>query len=150
MGWSWMAPGAFVSVLHPFRRPVTATFRWLHVCDVGIGGAAGWRVFGMKEEGTLAANQFHLLFVPLFTCYGLAYVLVQWDRRIGLGFILPQWSDRSGVHSFLRVSLVVAIFAASGIPLLARMFLDEEPVDCRVASLCAAVDDLHARLVCAG
>jgi hypothetical protein len=86
-------------------------------------GAAvfGMGIFGMKEERMLAANQFYLLFVPLFTCYGMAYVLVQWDRRIGLGFILPQWGNRGGVHAFLRMSLVIGVFALSSIPLLNRI-----------------------------
>ncbi|MEP6976212.1 MAG: hypothetical protein ABI787_12485 [Spartobacteria bacterium] len=28
----------------------------------------------------MAANQFHLLFIPIMTCFGLAFLLVQWDR----------------------------------------------------------------------
>jgi hypothetical protein len=123
MGWSFVAPVALVSVLHAFRRPVTATFRWL-LFAMWAGAVCGMGIYGMKEEGGLAANQFYLLFVPLFICYGMAYVLVQWDRRVGLGFILPQWGNRSGVHSFMRMSLVIAIFAVSGIPLLGRLFLD--------------------------
>ncbi len=119
-----MAPIALVSVLHAFRRPVTATFRWL-MFAMWVCAVCGMAFFGMKEEHTLAANQFHLLFVPLFICYGMAYVLVQWDRRIGLGFILPQWGQRSGVHYFLRRSLVTGVFFISAIPLLSGMFLDK-------------------------
>jgi hypothetical protein len=124
MGWSCVAPLALVSVLHAFRRPVTAAFRWLLFAMWG-GAVCGMGIFGMKEEGSLAANQFYLLFVPLFICYGMAYVLVQWDRRIGLGFIVPQWGRRGGVHHFLRLSLVIAIFFLSGIPLLSRIFFDK-------------------------
>jgi hypothetical protein len=124
MGWSCVAPLALVSVLHAFRRPVTKAFRWLMFAMWG-GAVCGMSIFGMKEEHSLAANQFYLLFVPLFICYGMAYVMVQWDRRIGLGFILPQWGERSGVHSFLRASLVVVIFFLSSIPLLSRLFLDK-------------------------
>jgi len=124
MGWSCVAPLALVSVLHAFRRPLTATFRWLLFAMWG-SAVCGMAFFGMKEEQTLAANQFHLLFVPLFICYGMAYVLVQWDRRIGMGFILPQWGNRSRVHTVLRVSLIVAVFVLSGLPLLGRLFLDK-------------------------
>ena len=122
MGWSFVAPIALVSVLHAFRRPVTAAFRWL-MFAMWASAVCGMAIFGMKAEGSLAANQFYLLFVPLFICYGMAYVLVQWDRRIGLGFILPQWGTRSGIHSFLRLLLVVAVFALSSIPLLGAMLL---------------------------
>ena len=124
MGWSCVAPVALVSVLHAFKRPVTATFRWLMFVMWG-SAICGMAIFGMKEEGSLAANQFYLLFVPLFICYGMAYVLVQWDRRIGLGFILPQWGERRGVHSFLRASLIIGVFILSSIPLLGRMFLNK-------------------------
>jgi len=120
LGWSCVAPVALVSVLHPFRRPVTAAFRWLLFAMWG-SAICGMAVFGMKEERSLAANQFHLLFVPLFICYGMAYVLVQWDRRVGLGFIVPQWTYRKGAQSFLRLSLIIAIFLVSGIPLMSRM-----------------------------
>jgi len=124
MGLSCVAPIALVSVLHAFRRPVTATFRWLMFAMWG-SAVCGMAIFGMKTDGALADNQFHLLFVPLFTCYGMAYILVQWDRRIGLGFILPQWGNRSNVHSVMRLSLVVAIFILASIPLLGRMFLEK-------------------------
>jgi hypothetical protein len=127
MGWSFVAPLALVSVLHAFRRPVTATFRWLLFAMFG-SAVCGMAIFGMKEEGALAANQFYLLFVPLLICYGMAYVLVQWDRRIGLGFILPQWGRNHGAHYVLRVSLIVAIFLLSSIPLLGRIFLDKAGV----------------------
>lgn len=124
MGWSFVALTAFISVLHAFRRPITATFRWLLFAMFG-SALCGMAVFGMKEEGALGANQFYLLFVPLLSCYGMAYILVQWDRRIGLGFILPQWGQRSSVHHFLRVSLIVAVFFLSSIPLLTRLFLEK-------------------------
>jgi len=124
MGCSFVAPLALVSVLHGFKRPVTSTFRWL-MFGMWFSAMFGMAVFGMKEEHGLAANQFHLLFVPLFICYGMAYVLVQWDRRIGLGFILPQWGQRSGVHNTLRLALIVTIFVISAVPVLSRMFLDK-------------------------
>jgi hypothetical protein len=124
MGWSPVALVALVSVLHAFRRPVTATFRWL-LFAMWASAVCGMALFGMKEERGLAANQFHLLFFPLFVCYGMAYILVQWDRRIGLGFILPQWGARSGVHYFLRNSLVIFIFFLSAIPILGRIFFEK-------------------------
>jgi hypothetical protein len=124
MGWSCVAPLALVSVVHAFRRPITAAFRWLMFAMFGCA-VCGMSIFGMKEEGALAADQFYLLFVPLFICYGMAYVLVQWDRRIGLGFLLPQWGRQGRLHYLLRISLVVVIFIISGIPLLSRLVLDK-------------------------
>ena len=71
-GWSCVAPLAFVSLLHPFKRPQTAAFRWLAI-GMWAGAVLGMGVFGLKEYPTLAANQLHLLFVPVFICYGMAY-----------------------------------------------------------------------------
>jgi hypothetical protein len=120
MGWSWLAPVGFVSLLHAFRRPVTASFRTL-MFAMFAGAVVGMGVFGIKDERGLGSNQFYLLFIPMLTCYGAAYVLVQWDRRIGLGFILPQWSNRSASHKLMRGLMVAAMFLVTGVPLLLRL-----------------------------
>jgi hypothetical protein len=119
-GWSFIAPLALVSVLHAFRRPITSTFRWVLFAMWG-SAVCGMSIFGMKEERGFAANQFYLLFVPLFICYGLAYVLVQWDRRIGLGFILPRWRHRAPGHTLMRRLMLVVIFFVSGLPVIGRL-----------------------------
>jgi hypothetical protein len=127
LGWSCVAPLALVSVLHGFRRPITATFRWLMFAMWG-SAVCGMALFGMKQERDLAANQFYLLFVPLFISYGLAYVLVQWDRRIGLGFILPGWGGaRSRGHTLMRRLLFAVIVGLSALPLIGRLLLDRSP-----------------------
>jgi Dolichyl-phosphate-mannose-protein mannosyltransferase len=69
----------FVALLHPFKRTETAVLRWM-ILAMWIGAVAGMAIFGINEEEGLAANQLHLIFVPLMTCYGLAYLLVQWNR----------------------------------------------------------------------
>jgi hypothetical protein len=69
----------FAGLLHPFKRTETAVLRWM-ILTMWIGAVAGMATFGINEEGGLAANQLHLIFVPLMTCYGLAYLLVQWNR----------------------------------------------------------------------
>jgi hypothetical protein len=116
MGWSCVAPIAFVSVLHGFRRPVRATFRWLLLAMWG-SAACGMAIFGMKEERLFAANQFHLLFVPLFICYGLAFVLVQCERQ-------------SGARNLSRRAVLIVIFIISGIPLLGRMIFQQNSSKC--------------------
>jgi hypothetical protein len=45
-----------------------------------VGAVAGMAIYGVNEEQGVAANQVHLIFVPLMICYGLAYLLVQWNR----------------------------------------------------------------------
>jgi hypothetical protein len=84
-GWSVVGMMFFASLLHPFKRTETALFRWM-VLAMWAGAVAGMATFGLSEEGGLAANQLHLIFLPIMTCYGLAYLLVQWNR---LGIQLP-------------------------------------------------------------
>ena len=123
MGWSFVAPFALAGVLHTFRRPLTETFRWLLLAMWG-SAVCGMAVFGMKEEHSLAANQFHILFVPLFICYGLAYILVLWERRIRREPSHPKRSGTSVADAQLRVCLIVCIFIVSGIPVLNCLLLD--------------------------
>ncbi|HEY1581794.1 MAG TPA: glycosyltransferase family 39 protein [Chthoniobacterales bacterium] len=100
-GWSVLALFFFAALLHPFRRKPTAMTRWLLLL-LWIGAVAGMSLFGLPEEQGVAANQLHLLFVPLMSCFGLAFLLVLWNRlgirarlaRIGfltLLFLLCSW-----------------------------------------------------------
>ncbi len=79
LGWSIIAMTFFVSLLHIFKRRETAVLRWM-VLSMWAGAVLGMAVYGLREEQGMAANQLHLLFVPIMTCYGLAYLLVQWNR----------------------------------------------------------------------
>ncbi|MEP7013966.1 MAG: glycosyltransferase family 39 protein [Verrucomicrobiota bacterium] len=93
LGWSVVALGFFAGLLYIFKRPQTSIIRWMILAMWG-GAVAGMTVFGINQEEGVAANQLHLIFVPLMTCYGLAYLLVQWNwleihlRAARIGFIL--------------------------------------------------------------
>ncbi len=78
-GYSVVALYFFAALLHPFRRGQTAVTRWL-VLAMWCGAVAGMGLYGISEEQGVAANQLHLLFVPIMTCFGLAFLLVQWNR----------------------------------------------------------------------
>jgi Dolichyl-phosphate-mannose-protein mannosyltransferase len=78
-GSSVVAMMFFAALLHPFKRTETAMLRWMILAMWG-GAVVGMAIFGINEEEGLAANQLHLIFIPLMTCYGLAYLLVQWNR----------------------------------------------------------------------
>jgi Dolichyl-phosphate-mannose-protein mannosyltransferase len=69
----------FVSLLHAFKKTETAAIRWMILAMWG-GAVLGMALYGINEEQGVAANQLHLIFVPLMTCFGLAYLLVQWNR----------------------------------------------------------------------
>lgn len=78
-GLSVVALMFFVGLLHVFKRPQIAAMRWPLLAMWG-GAVFGMALYGINEEQGVAANQLHLLFVPLMTCYGFAYLLIQWTR----------------------------------------------------------------------
>jgi hypothetical protein len=79
LGWSVVALMFFAALLHAFKRPETGLMRWMILAMWG-GAVVGMAVYGINEEQGVAANQLHLIFIPLMTCYGLAFLLVQWNR----------------------------------------------------------------------
>ena len=104
LGWSVVAPVFFVSTLHSFKRPETAVIRWL-ILAMWCGAVLGMAVYGIREEQGVAANQLHLIFIPLMTCYGLAFLLVQWNRlEIDL--------------RVARIGFLSLLFLLCGLPLL--------------------------------
>jgi hypothetical protein len=73
-----VAPLFFPSLLHPFKRPEIATFRWC-VLAMWLFAVLGMSLFGLPE-GKSDPNQLHVLFIPLMTAYGLAFISVLWSR----------------------------------------------------------------------
>ncbi len=74
-----VAPLFFISLLHPFRRPETGALRWL-LGAMWVTGAIGMSVLGVKTSEQVSPNNFHVLFLPLFTIYGLAFLIILWNR----------------------------------------------------------------------
>jgi hypothetical protein len=109
LGWSFVALMFFAALLHSFKKPETSVIRWIILAMWGAV-ALGMAIFGIHEEQGVAANQLHLLFVPLMTCYGLAYLLVQWNR-LGIDIRLA------------RVGFITLLFLICGLPMLFTLFL---------------------------
>ncbi len=99
------APLFFFALLHPFKRHSIARFRWL-ILLTWIFATAGMALYGLSNNST-DANQLHILFAPLMTAYGLAFVSILWSR-----LELPAGS------SILRFGHFVVIVAISAGPLL--------------------------------
>ncbi len=74
-----LAPVFFISLLHLFKTPATAALRW-GVLSMWLFAVLGMSVFGFSEAHGLRSNDLHVLFIPLLTFYGLAFVLVMWTR----------------------------------------------------------------------
>jgi len=94
----------FVSLLHAFKKTETAAIRWMILAMWG-GAVFGMAMYGISEEQGVAANQLHLIFVPLMTCYGLAYLLVQWNR---LSLNIP----------FARAGFIALLYLLCALPMI--------------------------------
>jgi len=73
-----VAPIFFVSLLHRFRRDETEALKWALLL-IWLFVFAGSVLIGIKGRN-ISANQIYILFGPLMTAYGFAYVLVCWKR----------------------------------------------------------------------
>lgn len=73
-----VAPLFFVSLLHPFKRPSIAQFRWAILLMFTVS-AFGLSIYGVSSD-ELDPNQTHLLFAPLMTAYGLAFLTILWTK----------------------------------------------------------------------
>ncbi|MEO5916799.1 MAG: hypothetical protein ABIS50_21405 [Luteolibacter sp.] len=73
-----VAPLFFISLLHPFKRASIANFRWA-ILLMWIFAALGMAFFGISKD-PLDPNQLHLLFAPIMTAYGIAFISILWSR----------------------------------------------------------------------
>jgi hypothetical protein len=78
LGGILIAPLFFIALLHPFKRMPIANFRWA-ILLMWVMAALGLSVFGIDRQG-LDPNQIHLLFAPIMTAYGLAFISILWSR----------------------------------------------------------------------
>lgn len=106
LGTNFVALAFFLSLMHPFRSPQASSFRWC-VTLMWVLATIGMALFGV--EGVISVNQLHILFVPLFTCYGLAFLMVLWSR-----LQVPE--------EFLRKAFLGLIVLLTAVPLLLTVF----------------------------
>ncbi len=92
LGKGLLAPIFFIALLHLFKRQETSHLRW-GVLSMFVFAVLGMAVFGMPDSTVLQANDLYVLFIPIMTFYGMAFVLVLWSRLeinihlVRLGFI---------------------------------------------------------------
>jgi hypothetical protein len=103
------APLFFFSLLHPFKRPEISSFRWC-ILLMWLFAVFGMSIFGLAD-GVNDPNQLHLLFIPIMTAYGLAFLSVLWSR---LGITSHLWMILNG-------HLIMVVFI-SALPLLLTFF----------------------------
>ncbi|MEM1083593.1 MAG: glycosyltransferase family 39 protein [Verrucomicrobiota bacterium] len=103
------APVFFLALLHPFKRPSIAQFRWL-ILLMWFLGAVGMAIFGISSANELHPNQVHILFAPIMAAYGLAFISILWSR-------LPMVAT----IPMLRHAHYIAIVAFSAAPIVLNL-----------------------------
>lgn len=88
----------FVAIMHRFRNQTTGAFRW------GLLLMWAMALIGMtffRPAGEISANQLHVVFLPIFACYGFAFLLVLWGR----------WEFGQGILRVIFISFVILLCA---------------------------------------
>ena len=108
-----VAPLFFIALVHLFKRPETALFRWA-ILLMWVAALVGMAGIGLDDRPLFApfapdvqANDLHMLFIPLMSAYGLAFLLVLWSR-LELNIKL------------VRFGFLALIFLISSLPFLAQ------------------------------
>ena len=114
-----VAPLFFISLMHPFKRPSIANFRWAILLMFGLA-AFGLAIFGVSTDG-LDPNQIHLLFAPVMTAYGLAFISILWSK-LPLVTSAPMMRN---VHHII-VIVICALPLALSLPMKVRIGMDRK------------------------
>jgi hypothetical protein len=105
LGMNLAAAMFFVSLIHRFRSKNTAMFRWC-ILLMWLGAFAAMAFCGV--QGNVSRNQFHVLFLPIFVFYGLAFLMVLYTR---LEVQLPA----------IRIAFLSLVVFLCSLPLLATL-----------------------------
>jgi len=105
LGYNLAAAAFFVALLHVFRRPVTNLLRWALLL-MWATATLGMAFF--SPHGELSPRQLHLLFLPLFAAYGLAFLIVLWNR---LDLAFPP----------ARLAFLSLLFILTALPMATRL-----------------------------
>ncbi len=116
-GW-WVFTGGslaavlfFPSLLHPFRSPVVASLRWALLAS-WLAACLGMAVAGLDTQQPVDAAALHVLFLPLFSAYGMALLSVLWGRTALAQNRFSLW--RNG--HLTAVILLTALPMLAGLP----------------------------------
>ncbi len=102
-----VAPLFFLALLHRFKRPAMAMFRW-PLLLMWVFAGIGMSIYGLKD-GSMDSNQIHILFAPLMAAYGLAMVSILW-ARLGIA---------QRIDSLRHAHLIVIVAISAGPMMLA-------------------------------
>lgn len=103
-----VAPLFLIALMHPFKRPSIANFRWA-ILLMFVTSAFGLSIYGVSTNN-LDPNQTHLLFAPIMTAYGLAFISILWAK-------IPAVTTAPMLRNVHHIAIIVIC----GLPLLISM-----------------------------
>jgi len=106
LGLNVVAGAFFFALLHPFRSRKTSMFKWC-IAAMWVSVVLGMAFY--QASGAVSENQLYVLFIPLFVAYGMAFLLVLWNR-LELG------------APILRIAFISFLLFLCAIPMLLRIF----------------------------
>jgi len=102
LGTNVLAMAFFLALFHPFRSRRTAVFRWC-ILLMWAFAVVGMSLYNVGEA--ISTNQLHVLFIPLFASYGLAFLFVLWNRLEINNFVL-------------RIVFICGLMVLCGLPMV--------------------------------
>ncbi len=97
-----IVPFFFLALLHPFKRPETAAFRWLLLILFGAA-VLGMAFVGIWERMTpVISTNLHVLLIPFLAAYGMALLLILVSRSS----INSPWLRRGVIGGVIAVSIL--------------------------------------------
>ncbi len=108
LGLNVLAAAFFVSLLHRFKSPTAGVFRWCLLL-MWIVATFGMALYGLRRD-PLSSNQLHVLFIPAFIFFGIAFLFVLWNRLSFDSF-------------FLNKLFPTIMLCAVAIPMISTIFL---------------------------
>lgn len=114
-----VAPLFLISMMHPFRRPSIANFRWA-ILTMFVTSAFGLAIYGVTTKD-LDPNQTHLLFAPVMTAYGLAFISILWAK-------IPAVTTAPALRNLHHIAIIVicGLPLLIGMPMKVRIGLDRK------------------------
>jgi 4-amino-4-deoxy-L-arabinose transferase-like glycosyltransferase len=105
LGMNVVAGAFFVALFHPFRSRKAFMFKWC-ILLMWVCAVVGMALY--HPAAPVSANQLHILFIPLFIGFGMAFLFVLWNR-LELGSPL------------LRIVFICVMLFVCAIPLALRL-----------------------------
>ena len=100
----------FLSLLHPFRSPLVASLRWA-LLAAWLAACFAMALAGLEADQAVDPAALHVLFLPVFSAYGVAFAAVLWNRT----------ALADNRYSLWKHAHLVALVALTSAPLLIEL-----------------------------